>query len=343
MRAFLCGAHSAECETASCVASSRPLQPAPPASSPPTGGGTRRLLNTACGGGGCQPPLIVPGAIASQPLAMEAAFDAPLAGAANTSTSYGVAFALCAVLRCDYRTVTVAFRSRDATGLVVTFTVTFWTLPWGADRAALPAALAAALPSTDVLAAGSLAAALAEALPGLLWAALPGGQALPPLPPRPQGAPPAPPPAPPPQAMLFSCSCTGGYSGVDCSVLPPSPPPPEPAPPPPQPRLRPPPRPHPVPPPEPPPSLSGALIGVVVALALAGLAACTGVLSLVRRARLRLGNAAAQETRRQLLMQEVMRAAAAEEAAKMRGILRYTADPLSGRKVAPIGADHMFF
>jgi len=132
-----------------------------------------------------------------------------------------MAFGICYVLGCNYRNVTITFLTGDSVGLQdFVYSVVFYTLP-GVDTTALPAALDNALPSPFATMAGTVAYGIANLQGGALsslsgvypgtWYVFSTGAEIPPLPPL---------PSPPPPSVTFSCSCTSGYTGRNCSVAP---------------------------------------------------------------------------------------------------------------------------
>ena len=141
-----------------------------------------------------------------------------------------MAFGICYVLGCNYRNVTVTYLNGDATSKQdFAYTVVFYVQPGSANITAYPAALIALLPSASPTTVGTIAYGMYFTQGGAL-STLTGvypatsytfPAALPPMPPLPPPITPPPPPAlPPPPPPAAPCTCTNGYSGVDCSVSP---------------------------------------------------------------------------------------------------------------------------
>jgi len=109
----------------------------------------RRQL-AACGTG-CLAAKLAANAVASTPTLISLYFNPNDMGGGYPwqnylGASFGpmISYAICAVLACNYRNVTVGYAAGN--GQHAAYNVVFYTLP-GANATALPAALAAALPS----------------------------------------------------------------------------------------------------------------------------------------------------------------------------------------------------
>jgi len=114
---------------------------------------TRRLATC---GGGCQRPIPADDAEASLPTAVNVQFSSPYLDFAGAPTGYRLAYSICYALECNYRNVTVTFAAGNTISkLDMVYLITFYTLP-GQDKTLLPAALVAALPSTDPMNADSI-------------------------------------------------------------------------------------------------------------------------------------------------------------------------------------------
>jgi len=201
----------------------------------------------ACGSG-CLAAKIDAAAVPSSPVLMEARFSAPYPNYASPSNSGPMAYGICVIVGCNYRNVTVTMLTGDVSSKSdAVYSVVFYVmLPAGlASLTAFPSALSAALPSTSPSTPGTVAYAMSSAAGGALStlaglypvpslnSALPPAQWLPPPPPAGSAPPPIPrPPLPPPPSpplpgppsppppMAYSCTCTHGYSGWDCSIPP---------------------------------------------------------------------------------------------------------------------------
>ena len=173
----------------------------------------RRLL--ACNVG-CLGPKIDPTAVASSSTFISLTFSAPYAAYSSVSSGYAMSFGICSALNggnftataapyygngaCNYRNVTVSYVTGDTMGkLSFVYNVTFYQLPANAALLAnQTAALAAALPSSNTSAVGSVAygmfATMGGALSTLTGVTLGYGLFAPP----PSQPPPQPPPPPTP-------------------------------------------------------------------------------------------------------------------------------------------------
>jgi len=231
---FMCAANSVECASNACqatgaLASGRRLLDAPPLAQ------SRRLL--ACGTA-CLAPKLDPTAVASAGTLIELAFSAPYLSYASPAGSYPIAYGICYVLGCNYRNVTVVLSTADAVNKKdFVYNVTFFDYAGSSNITAFPAALSAALPSTNTSAVGTVAYGMSFTQGGAL-STLTGvypvpslGSLLPPAaavgfsPPPPAIIPAfSPSPPPPPPSMFYSCNCTNSYTGTSCST-PPAPPP----------------------------------------------------------------------------------------------------------------------
>jgi len=198
----------------------------------------RRMLSErrsflACGNG-CLNPKLDPSAVASAPSLFEVKFSTPYQNYAGGSNGPQMSYGICLALGCNYRNVTVAYITGDTVGKQdFAFSVVFYTLP-GVDTNVLPAAFAAALPSTNATASGTIAYGLALLTGGALTAtgvyAGIGNFTLPPPSPPPSSPSPSPPLPPPPPSpsplpppfgsVYFTCTCTNGWSGADCLTAP---------------------------------------------------------------------------------------------------------------------------
>ena len=235
---FTCATNSVECATQGCVASGALVSGRRRLAAAEEGLPGRRLL--ACNSGCLAPNHIDPTAISSNATDIYLTFNSPFAAYSSVSSGYAMAFGICynqnggsitASSPCNYRNVTMSYQNGDTVGKQgFTYAVTFWQLPANAAQLANQMAmLAAALPSTNVSAVGSVAYGMyttsGGALSTLTGVTLgTGGYSVPPMPnppPRPSPSPSATPlPPPPPSPMAYSCACTNSYTGIDCSVAP---------------------------------------------------------------------------------------------------------------------------
>ena len=251
-----------ECATRACAASGAPVTGRRRLAAAEEGGTGRRLLacSTGCLAHRIDASAIASNATYIH--AQFNSFIAPYEAYAGVSNGYAMAFGICyqqnggsftASSPCNYRNVTVAYVNGDTGGKQdFTYAVTFWQLPANAAQLAnQTATLLAALPSTNTSAVGSIAYGMWAMAGGSLstltgvtagtgsYAVPPMPSPPPPVPPVPPSPPPAPPPsphspspptppppspppAPPPSPMAYTCHCTNGYAGFDCSVAPPS-------------------------------------------------------------------------------------------------------------------------
>lgn len=92
------------------------------------------------------PPLLSRTAVASSPTLLHVSFSSPLEGAADAASGRTLAFAVCAVVGCDSRNVTVEalWPPPGSPAQDAQYEVVFFTEP-SEDAALLPAALVAAL------------------------------------------------------------------------------------------------------------------------------------------------------------------------------------------------------
>jgi hypothetical protein len=168
---------------------------------------------------------------------IETKFSAPYASYSAAPGSYQMAYGICYVLGCNYRNATVTFVTGDRAGKQdFVYSVVFYTMPGSSNLTAFPAALSAALPSTSPTTPGTIAYGMGSTqngalstLVGVYPASSYTFSSLPALPPLPQAAPLSPPlpprplpSPPPPPPMIYTCTCTNGYSGADCSYALPS-------------------------------------------------------------------------------------------------------------------------
>jgi len=163
-----------------------------------------------------------PAAVPSAPTIFTAQFFGPYLNALGANNGPQMSFGICYALGCNYRNATVYNMGVSADKQVAVFNITFYTLP-GANASVLPALLAAALPSLNVSAVGTIAYGMAFSQGGalsLLSGVVRGYGSL---------SPPSPPLPPAPLVSSWACTCLGGYSGADCKTPPAhNPPPPRP-------------------------------------------------------------------------------------------------------------------
>jgi hypothetical protein len=166
----------------------------------------------ACGNG-CLAPKFAFGAVPSSQVLIDTTFSSPFPNYAGVSSGYAIAYGICYVIGCNYRNVTVSFVSGNVVAQnQFVYSVIFYALAGSSNLTVFPASLLAALPSKNASAAGSIAYGISFTQGGAL-SMLNGVDFV----------------------YSFSCTCTDGYSGADCTTIPPSPPPaalvPPPAPP----------------------------------------------------------------------------------------------------------------
>jgi len=228
---FRCSPNSQECVSRNCTPTASPLAQA-----------GRRRLQTC--GSGCQQPFLAGNAVASYPVRIALSYSSNFSAYAVATTGYQITYGVCVAIGCNYRNVTSTYLTGNSQSspykTTFLYNIVFYNPPGSSNITGQPAALIAALPSTNVSAVGSIAWGLVSSQGGgmsTLTAVYPGshyGTAAPPLPPLPPPQPPQPPPrppSPPSPLMQYTCVCLNGFSGADCSIAP-QPPSPSPSPPP---------------------------------------------------------------------------------------------------------------